>query len=99
MENAEAYIGLLIQVPLVGIFIWFTLRIVDRFLKTLEQRDLQWQEFLAGQRKENSEALSSLAARLGDEIKSIAVEVARFNGVLTAHDARSQVYERIKITE
>ena len=90
----ESYIGLLIQVPLVGIFIWFTLKIVDRFMASLDKRDLQWQEFLSQQRKETSEAMTALAARLGDEIKAIASEVARFNGVLSAHDARSQERSR-----
>ena len=59
----ETYIGLLIQVPLVGVFIWFALRLVDTFLKTLEARDKQWQEFLTQQRKETNEAMTNLATR------------------------------------
>lgn len=86
----ENYIGLLIQVPIVGIFIWFTIKIVDRFMASMDQRDSQWQEFLVQQRKETSEAMASLAARLGDEIKVIARNVAEFNGLLVAHDARVQ---------
>ncbi len=93
------YISLLVQVPLVGIFIWFTLKIVDRFLKTLEQRDIQWQAFLTQQREETNKSLADLAARLGDEIRATAIEVARINGVLTTHDARSQERNRKRITE
>lgn len=93
--NLEPYIGLLIQVPIVGIFIIFTLKIVDRFMQSMEKRDQamesrddKWQNFLAEQRTEFSAAIASLAARFGDEIKSLSLEVSRMNGVLTAHDAR-----------
>lgn|GEM_PF-1926456 len=86
----ETYIGLLIQVPLVGVFIWFTLKIVDRFMASLDARDKQWQDFLAQQRKETNEAMTSLATRLGEEIKSVTNKVAEFNGILSAHDARQQ---------
>lgn len=89
------YIGLLIQVPLVGVFIWFALKIMDRFLASLESRDKQWQEFLAAQRKETSDAMVALAARLGDEIKQLSSEVSKFNGVLSAHDARQQERTRV----
>jgi len=99
MGNASDYISLLVQVPLVGIFIWFTIKIVDRFLKTLEQRDIQWQAFLTQQREETSKAMADLAIRLGDEIKATAIEVARFSGILTAHDARSQERNRKRTTE
>ena len=98
MTNAGDYIGLLIQVPLVGIFIWFTLRIVDRFLKSLDDRDRQWQTFLAEQRIENInamtiqrkeffDAMASLGSRLGEEIKTVTQE-------LIAHDARVREYTR-----
>jgi len=102
--NIEQYIGLFIQIPLVFIFIWFTLKIVDRFMASLdkreaalEARDDKWQAFLQEQRTEFSGAIASLAARFGDEIKSLGSEVARMNGVLTAHDTRIQ--ERSRKTE
>ena len=79
------YIALLIQVPLVGIFIWFTLKIVDRFMLSLDQRDKQWQEFLTGQRREFSEAISALATRLGEELKAMSAEIAHMDGVLSTH--------------
>jgi low affinity Fe/Cu permease len=36
METVEAYIGLLIQVPLVGIFVWFALQLIHKFLSSIE---------------------------------------------------------------
>ncbi|MBS4062729.1 MAG: hypothetical protein KG029_20205 [Bacteroidetes bacterium] len=80
------YIGLLIQVPLVGVFIWFALQLVAIFLKAIEARDKQWQDFLVLQRKETSDALTALS----DEVKRLSGEVSKFNGVLSAHDARQQ---------
>lgn len=95
--NIEQYIGLFIQIPLVFIFIWFTLKIVDRFMVSLdkrdgamEARDDKWQAFLTEQRAESNVAIAALAARFGDEIKSLSSEVYRMNGVLTAHDTRIQ---------
>ena len=94
MDNAEQYVGLLVQVPLVGIFIWFTLRIVDRFMASLDKRDTQWQSFLEEQRKLTNESISNMAARFGDDIKEVSKEVASLRGVLLTHDARSQERQR-----
>ncbi len=106
--NIGDYIGLLIQVPLVGIFIYFTLKLINifmaaqaEFLKTLQQqnekwehatkqRDEQWQTFLREQRDTTNEAMVSLAARLGDEIKNIAQVVARLEGMMLEHDSQSR---------
>jgi len=99
--NIEQYIGLFIQIPLVFIFIWFTLKIVDRFMVSLDKRDTaiemrddKWQKFLTEQRREFGEAIALLAARLGEEIKIVSSEVSRMNGVLTAHDTRIQERQR-----
>jgi len=72
----ETYIGLLIQVPLVGIFVWFSLRIVDIFMKSLDKRDGQWQEFLEQQRTANADAIAHMAGRFADEIKALGKEVS-----------------------
>lgn len=74
------YLGLLIQVPLVGVFIWFALRLVSMFLDSLEKRDLQWQNFLKEQREATNTSMSNLAARLGDEMKEISKEVSELRG-------------------
>jgi hypothetical protein len=101
LTSVEPYVGLFIQIPLVFIFIWFTLKIVDRFMVSLDKRDAalearddKWQAFLQEQRAEFSAAIASLAARFGDEIKSLSSEVSRMNGVLTAHDTRIQERSR-----
>ncbi len=42
-------IALAVQIPLVGLFIWFTLRILDRQRDERAERDKLWKEFLAQQ--------------------------------------------------
>jgi hypothetical protein len=76
----EAYVGLLIQIPLVGIFVWFSLQLIATFLKAIEQRDQAWREFLAQQRTFDREAIAHMAQRFSDEIKTLAGEVAEFRG-------------------
>jgi hypothetical protein len=91
--GTEAYIGLLIQVPLVGIFVWFSLKIVSIFMASLdlrdrqwttslESRDKQWQDFLEQQRKANNEAIAHMAQRFSDEIKQLGKEVAELRGAI-----------------
>lgn len=101
LSGLNSYIGLFIQIPLVFIFIWFTLKIVDRFMVSLDKRDQamdarddKWQAFLKEQRAESNLAIAALAARFGDEIKLLSTEVFRMNGVLTAHDTRIQERQR-----
>lgn len=81
MVNVSDYIGLLIQVPLVGVFIWFALKQTSMFLDSIEKRDTQWQQFLKEQREATDASMQNLAARLGDEIKSLSQEVAELRGV------------------
>jgi hypothetical protein len=76
----DTYISLLIQVPLVGIFVWFSLRLISVFLASLEKRDAQWQAFLEEQRKASHEAIAHMAGRFSDEIKALAKEVAEIRG-------------------
>lgn len=40
------YISLLIQFPLVGVFIWFTLRMQADYRADMTRREEQWQRFL-----------------------------------------------------
>jgi uncharacterized membrane protein len=104
----DSVISLLIQVPIVGIFVWFILTWTKRLDKKAGERDQQWMEFLREERdqrkeflreereknrellKEEREKRSENASRLAEEIKSIAQEVNRMNGMLTAHDASSR---------
>jgi len=82
----EGLANLLIQIPLVGIFIWFILERDKRSDLAEEKRDKQWREFLSEQREASNAAIS----RLAEEIKSIGQEVTRLGAVLSAHDVRSQ---------
>lgn len=79
-SNVEAYIGLLIQVPLVGIFVWFSLTVIKIFLTSLDKRDEQWQSFLEEQRKSYHDAIQGMASRFGDEIRVLGKEVSELRG-------------------
>lgn len=59
------YIGLLIQVPLVGIFVWFALQVIKLFT-----------EFLKEQGENNNAAIKAMAERFADEIRVLGKEVA-----------------------
>ena len=76
MEQYEAYIGLLAQVPLVGMFIWFTLRQNKDFLTAMEKRDDQWREFLRTQ----TESTNSAISRIAEEVKLMARELSELRG-------------------
>lgn len=70
----------LAQIPLVGIFVWFSLVLIRTFLGNLERRDEQWQKFFEEQRVSYHEAIASMASRFGDEIRSVGKEVAELRG-------------------
>ncbi len=82
MQNMEPYIGLLIQVPLVGVFIWFALRLVSIFMESLDKRDAAWQVFLEQQRKQNNDAIANMAARFADEIRTMGKEISEIKGMI-----------------
>lgn len=48
MTQVEA-IALLAQIPLVGIFVWFTLRMSADFRSDAKARDTEWQAFISQQ--------------------------------------------------
>jgi hypothetical protein len=76
----ETWIGLAIQIPLVGIFVYFTLIIIDKFLKSIDTRDAAWREFFNQQRQANNEAISNMAERFAGEIRSLGKEIAELRG-------------------
>ncbi len=80
IANLEPYVGLLIQIPLVGIFVWFSLQLITTFLNSLDARDKQWQMFMEQERKANSEALTHMAQRFSDEIRTLGKEVSELRG-------------------
>lgn len=95
---SESIINLLVQVPLVGIFIWFVLQITrserterqamaTAAKEEREKRDTEWRLFLAEQR----EAANSSTARLAEEIKSIGMSVAAVHSLMLTHDQRVSI--------
>ena len=80
---------LLIQVPLVGAFMWFVLELNKRQDNSQTKRDGEWREFLKEERTRRSEN----TIRMVDEMKEIAKLVAATNTLVAQHD----VWERIEI--
>ena len=80
--GADAYIGLLIQIPLVGIFVWFTLKIIKTFMDFLEKRDVSWQTFLNDQREANNKSIAHMAERFAEEIRVLGKEVSEMRGAI-----------------
>lgn len=74
--SIESWISIAIQVPIVGIFVWFSLQLVSNFLKSIDQRDAAWREFMNQQREANNNNITSMATRFSDEIRTLGKEVA-----------------------
>jgi hypothetical protein len=102
--NSEPIINLLVQIPLVGAFMWLMLKIMDRQdqreakkdeLDRAERKEREeaWQLFLKEQREQNNTAIG----RIAEEVKSLSSAMAQMNAVLTAHDASSRE-ARIKMS-
>jgi len=82
----ESLVNLLVQIPLVGIFVWFILERDKSQAVRDTNREQQWRDFLREQREQNNASI----ARLAEKIESISKEVSSLNGILTAHDAASK---------
>lgn len=78
--QAETWIGLAIQIPLVGIFVWFSLQLISYFLKSIDTRDTAWREFINQQREANNAAIANMAERFATEIRSLGKEIAELRG-------------------
>ena len=76
----EGWIGLLVQIPLVGIFVWFSLQLISYFLKSIDTRDQAWREFMNQQREANNMAIQHMATRFSDEIRALGKEIAELKG-------------------
>jgi len=108
MPFTEDTYTVLNQIPLAGIVVIVVvvfLYFLDKWLKA--ERDARAKEseemraFLSEERKQNAdflreqrEAHGSTIGRLADKIETIAKEVSALNGLLSAHDARSQERSR-----
>ncbi len=94
----QTVLSLLVQVPLVGLFIWFSLqqqklhaesqakRDADN-LAIQNKRDEEWRIFLIEQRKANNEAVAEVAK----ELKENTVILASVQTTMTIHDQRVQL--------
>ena len=67
----QEWISLLLQVPLVGVFIYFALQQQKIFNAYLERREESWQRFL----REERDALIASLNRLASEVKAVNDEV------------------------
>lgn len=78
--SIEGWIGLAAQIPLVGIFVWFSLQLISYFLKSIDQRDAAWREFLRQQQEANNNAVKAMAERFADAIRSLDKNVSELKG-------------------
>jgi len=76
MQNFEPYISLLIQVPLVGIFVWFAQNMIKQFNDSIDKRDSAWREFL----KEHTQSTNAAIGRIAEEVKTLGREVSELRG-------------------
>jgi hypothetical protein len=91
---SQDMINLLLQIPLAGVvvvvvivFLRFIAQYNTGMMSFLSSQTASMQSFIKEQRLASNESIEQLAA----EIKGISQEVARMNGVLSAHDAASKV--------
>ncbi len=70
----EPWLQLLLQVPLVGVFIWFSLEQQKIYTQNQTKRDEEWRLFLIEQRKANNDAVVQVAKEL-KENSTILAEV------------------------
>jgi len=83
---SEPLANLLVQVPLVGMFIYFILEWSKRMERSQAERDEQWRQFLVEERVHRAEAIG----RLAEDIKALSALVHQLSGQITAHDIRMQ---------
>lgn len=79
------YLSLLLQIPLVGIFVWFVLRLNEKNQTAQDRRDAEWREFLREERQARTEGLG----RLAEEMKEVARIITGTQTLLMQHDQRT----------
>jgi hypothetical protein len=67
------FVNLLMQIPLVGIFVWFTLKMLEIQEKANQERDEQWRRFLQDQAEQYNKGL----ARIAEEVKENTIELRK----------------------
>jgi len=104
----EPWLQLLIQIPLVGAFMWFVLKQQERDAAERndrqereaaerKERDAAWQTFLTDQRAATVTALSEVSRELG----KVADHLNRLQGTVEQHDVimREAVHEMRRSTD
>ena len=92
MQGNEAIANLLIQIPLVGIFIIFILEWSKRMDKAILERDEKWRDFLREERSLRAEMLRALAG----EIQNNTETLSRMKNDITRHEADALLMRRRK---
>ncbi len=102
--QSEVWVSLLTQAPLVGIFVWAMLMVLDKMNKfqmemmqrwDTEQRarDEVWRKFLDEQRQANNAAL----ARMADEMRAMQESLAKHDGRVSEQMGR--VVQALRVRE
>lgn len=98
---AAEYINLLVQVPLIGIFVWFSLRLSADYRADSERRDKQWQSFIEQQNqlwRSFIKDLTDQSCTANDMTSQRLAELAQLIGGLLAdfktHDQRVIMRDR-----
>ena len=94
--QAPDIIYLLIQVPLVGIFVFFTLRLSRDFREDTKVRDVQWQTFIAQQNDLWRNFVKELTDKSSDADDIVAQRLFELTNIINnllsdfkTHDART----------
>ncbi len=89
-------ISLLIQIPLVGIFVWFTLRLSADYRADTAKRDEQWQKFIEQQNelwrnfiRELVERSSEAEDLTSQRLAELALVIRQLLDKFESHDAKS----------
>ena len=94
--QAGDIVSLLIQIPLVGIFVWFSLRLSADYRADAEKRDTQWQAFIVQQNelwrnfiRELVERSSSADDTVSQRLTELALVIRSLVDDFKGHDQRT----------
>jgi len=97
----DSVISLLVQIPIVGAFIWFTLRLRDEERKERKERDQEWRSWLKDEHTAFmsflTEERSTRAAQLDRSFVVLSSELTTINEKADARTANAieQVVSRL----
>ena len=84
------WINLLVQLPLVGVFIWFTLRLMQMVQDEREKRDTEWRTWLSDKQDKTEGVLIGLTTsftQLSEKTHAIDLSVAKQTAILVFYAA------------